>query len=62
MSIRDYFEGKQIKEELKPVPDFETAIVRLQSTRILLETDGMIDKGISNATVGEAPQVQSSPA
>ena len=62
MSIRDYFEGKQIKQELKPVPDFETAIVRLQSTRILLETDGMIDKGIANAIVGEAPQVQSSPA
>ena len=62
MSIRDYFEGKQIKEELKSVPDFETAIVRLQSTRILLETDGMIDKGIANATVGEAPKVQSSPA
>ena len=60
MSIRDYFEGKQIKQELNPVPDFETAIVRLQSTRILLETDGMIDKGIANATVGDAPQVQSS--
>ena len=62
LSIRDYNEGRQIKEEIKLVPDFETAIVRLQSSRILYETEGLIDKGIANATKGEAPKVQSQPA
>ena len=46
-----------MKEEKKLMPDFETAIVKLRAAKLFLESDGYEDRGIGNATQGQAPAV-----
>lgn len=56
LHTRYYREGREEKRATQIVEDLNTALIRFQTNNDLYEVEGFENKGVGNATRGEAPK------
>ena len=56
LHIRFYRDGREEKRATQIVEDLNTALIRFQTNSELYQVEGFENKGVGNATKGEAPK------